>query len=348
MMKRLAGTLFALLLAASLTGCGLTDAPDRQTATYLDVFDTVTTVTVYGTDKESFAADEERLHALFTEYHRLYDIYHAYPGMNNLKTVNDAAGGEPVPVDDRILELLEYGLSVYEQTGGRVNILFGPVLRLWHDCREAAAADPDSAALPPQAALAAAAAHTDPACLVLDRAAGTVRLTDPQARLDVGALAKGYAVEQAAQFAEEALGWTSALLNVGGNVRAVGSKGGRDFVIGIQNPDTDSAQSYRMTVGVQNAAVVTSGDYQRYYTVNGQRYAHIIDPDTLYPAAFVRAVSVICPDSALADVLSTALFLMPVEEGVALVDRLDGVEAVWMLPDGSTRYSAGFAAYVRS
>ena len=326
MMKRLAGTLFALLLAASLPGGGLTDAPDRHTAPYLAGFATVTTVTVYGTDKESFAADEERLHALFTEYHRLYDIYHAYPGMNNLKTVNDAAGGEPVPVDDRILELLEYGLSVYEQTGGRVNILFGPVLRLWHDCREAAAADPDSAALPPQAALGAAAAHTDPACLVLDRAAGTVRLTDPQARLDVGALAKGYAVEQA----------------------AVGSKGGRDFVIGIQNPDTDSAQSYRMTVGVQNAAVVTSGDYQRYYTVNGQRYAHIIDPDTLYPAAFVRAVSVICPDSALAHALSTALFLMPVEEGVALVDRLDGVEAVWMLPDGSTRYSAGFAAYVRS
>jgi thiamine biosynthesis lipoprotein len=230
-----------------------------------------------------------------------------------------------------------------------VNILFGAVLSLWHQSREIGIADPDNAALPDAAALNEAAKHVSPDVLVIDRAAGTVQLTDPQARLDVGAIAKGYAVEQAARYAAQQLGWTSALLSIGGNVRAIGAKGGADsatpYTVGIQNPDTDSAQAYLMTVDIDNMAVVTSGDYQRYYTVDGKRYAHIIDTETLYPATYVRAVSVICPDSAMADVLSTALFTMPVEQGLALLEKTADAHAMWVLADGSLRYSAGFEAY---
>ncbi len=342
MRKRVFCVLLSLLLAAGTVGCAPFSA-GRQETTYLDMFDTVTTVTAYGVSAGEFSAGAQRLHALLTEYHRLYDIYHTYEGLQNLCSVNAAAGGDPVAVDSRILDLLEYGRESYAATGGRVNILYGAVLQLWHTQREQAAADPAAAALPDPAALQQAAAHTDPSLLRIDRAAGTVQLTDPQARLDVGAIAKGYAAERAAEFIRGELGWSHVLLNVGGNVRAVGGKKTHTpFTIGVQNPDEDSAVAYLLTVELTDAAAVTSGDYQRYYEVAGQRYAHIIDVDTGYPATYVRAVTVLCPDSAQADVLSTALFTLPVEEGLALLEHFADAEAVFVLPDGSLRYSPGF------
>ncbi len=316
----------------------------------MDVFDTVTVVTAYGMSEEKFAADVEILHNRLEEYHRLYTIYTTYPDTVNLKTVNDQAGGAPLAVDDRILDLLEYGLDAYEQTDGQVNILFGAVLSQWHDCREAGYENPQMATLPLASELEQAAAHCSPAVLKLDRAAGTVCITDEHARIDVGAIAKGYVAECVAQYAEKTLGWKSALFSLGGNIRVIGGKGGENsdtpFVVGVQNPDTDSAKPYLMTVKVQNAAVVTSGDYQRFYTVDGKRYAHIIDPATLYPATHVRAVSVICADSGQADVLSTALFTLPVEKGMALLEKTPDAQAVWVLADGSLRYSDAFDTYL--
>ena len=344
--KRIVCGILSLLLAGGLVSCAST-AP-KHSQTYMDVFDTVTEITAYGMSAQEFENDVKRLHTELTTYHRLYDIYNDYAGMNNLKTVNDAAGGAPVEVDSRILDLLEYGLEAYERTDRRVNILFGAVLLQWHEAREQGLQNPDAAALPNAAALADAAAHVSPDCLVINRAAGTAWLTDAAARIDVGAIAKGYAVERIARFAVEELGWTSALINVGGNVRAIGHKGGAEsntpFAVGIQNPDTTSAKTYLTTVNVADMAVVTSGDYQRYYTVDGKNYAHIIDPTTLYPATYVRAVTVVCADSALADVLSTALFCLPFEQGKALVERTAGAHAVWVLSDGSLRYTDGFAA----
>lgn len=350
MVKRCLCVLLSLLLAGGLVGCASFTSAPKRSQTYMDVFDTVTEITAYGMSAAEFEADVAKLHAELAAYHRLYDIYNAYPDMNNLRTVNDAAGGAPVEVDSRILDLLEYGLDAYERTDGRVNILFGAVLSLWHEAREQGIADPESAALPDAAALTAAEAHVSPDTLVIDRAAGTVRLTDPAARIDVGAIAKGYAVEQAARYAEETLGWSSALLSVGGNIRAIGAKGGADrdtpFTVGIQNPDTASAKTYLTTVDIADMAVVTSGDYQRYYTVDGKNYAHIIDPETLYPAEYMRAVTVVCADSGLADVLSTALFCLPPEQGEALLAKIPNAHAVWVLADGSLMYSDGFTTYM--
>ncbi len=342
--KRLGCLALCLLLAAGAVGCAPFSAAKKQTVTYMDVFDTVTTITAYGVDKAQFDADVEVLHAQLAAYHRLYDIYTLYPDTVNLKTVNDAAGGAPVAVDGRILDLLDFGQQAYALTEGRVNILFGAVLGLWHDSRTLGLKDPAAATLPDKAALAEAALHCDMSALVVDRAAGTVQLTDAQARLDVGAIAKGYVAERVAQYAADTLGWSSALLNVGGNIRAIGGKegGNTPFAIGIQNPDTSSAKPYLATVKVQDKAVVTSGDYQRFYTVDGVRYAHIIDPSTLYPATYARAVSVVCEDSGLADVLSTALFVLPVEQGQTLLKKVAGAQAMWVLADGNIRYSDGF------
>src|SRR5699024_9808340 len=161
---------------------------------------------------------------------------------------------------------------------------------------------PDQAALPEEQALLDASQHCDMDNVILDEAAGTVFLADPQMRLDVGAVAKGWSVEQVCISAPAGL-----LVSVGGYVCATGPMpGGADWVVGIQSPDGDEA--YLHTLNIASGSVVTSGDYQRYYLVDGVRYHHIIDPDTRMPARYWRAVTIICPDSGLADCLSTALF----------------------------------------
>jgi thiamine biosynthesis lipoprotein len=113
----------------------------------MDVFDTVTEITAYGMSAKEFKTEVAKLHDELMIYHRLYDIYNTYPDMNNLKTVNDAAGAA-VKVDARVLDLLEYGLEAYAQTEGRVNIMLGSVLSLWHDARAQGLANPADAALP--------------------------------------------------------------------------------------------------------------------------------------------------------------------------------------------------------
>lgn len=340
--------LCSLLLAVGLAGCASFPGSGKQTTTFLDVFDTVCSVTAYGVEEEAFIRQVEELHRELQRYHCLFDIYHTYEGINNLKTINDAAGGQPVSVEQEILDLLSFGVEAYTLTDGRVNVLFGPVLALWHDARTAASQSQGEGSLPSRAALQTAAGHTALSCLELDVEAGTVRLTDPQARLDVGALAKGYAAQRVADYAAEELGWDSALLDIGGNICAIGNKQGSPFTVGIRNPDTDSAVAYLHTVGISDRSVVTSGDYQRFFTVDGKTYHHIIDVDTLYPATYVRSVSIICQDSGWADVLSTALFTLPPEEGERLLEKVPGAEAVWMLTDGTVRFSQGFEVYLLS
>ena len=230
-----------------------------------------------------------------------------------------------------------------------MNVAAGSMLSIWHDYRTAGLDDPDNAALPPMDQLEAAMAHTDPANVQIDREAGTVYLADPDMRLDVGSVGKGYAVEQVARAAEER-GLTSFLLSVGGNLRGVGHKpDGAAWTGGIENPWTEyfAGESYVQVVNVEDATLVTSGDYQRYYTVDGVNYHHLIDMDTLMPARYFDAVAVYTDDSGWADCLSTGLFCMDLEDGQALVESLDNVEAMWMLTDGTIVYSEGFEAHLR-
>ena len=137
------------------------------------------------------------------------------------------------------------------------------------------------------------------------------------------------------------------LFSVGGNVCAIGGHpDGTPWRIGIQNPDVDSDQAYLQKVSVQDVSVVTSGNYQRYYEVDGKRYCHIINPKTLLPADTFSSVTVITPDSGIADALSTTLFNMSLEEGMQFVKEQDQVEAMWVSEDGTIAYSDGFEAYL--
>lgn len=341
--QRILAALAALLIAAgSLAGCAAEPAgPQRYQQVFYDVFDTVTIATITATDAETADAWFGRLHELLTEYHRLYDIYHAYDGMENLCTVNANAGAAPVAVDARILDLIDYAKEIDTLTGGRVNVALGAVLSIWSDYRAAGNESPETAELPPAELLAAAAEHTRIDDVIVDRAAGTLYLADAALQLDVGAIAKGYAAQRVVDELRSE-GLDSLLLSVGGNVSAIGGRPeGGGWRVSVQDPYSDGSLC---VVSITDESLVTSGSYERYYVVDGTRYHHIIDPETLMPSARFDSVTVISADSALADALTTGLFCMPLSEGESLVESLDGVEALWVEPDGTLTYSSGFAA----
>ena len=336
----------------AFTAAKETDGPQRYSTVFYDVFDTVTQVIAYCDSEEEFTAQMDALHADLVEYNQLYDIYNDYDGVTNIKTINDNAGTAPVTVDDKILGMLELAQTMYDTTGGKLNIALGSVLNIWHNYREAALADDNDSnnQLPTQEELDAAAQHCDIANLIIDEDAKTVYLADPAMSLDVGSVGKGYAVEQAAQ-AAEARGLTSALISVGGNLRAIGTKpDGSQWVGGVENPWNSSevytnGSSTVAAVKMSDLSLVTSGDYQRYYVVDGVRYHHLIDPATLWPAAYFDGVSVLAPDSGVADCLTTGLFCLPLEEGKQLVESLDGVEALWCTTDGEVVTSSGWSEH---
>ena len=333
-----------LLLACLLTGCASASPQPEQkqyTATFLDVFDTVTTIVGKAETEESFREKTQELHTQLQEYHQLFDIYNSYDGIHNLKTINDHAGMEPVAVDSRIIDLLKDCRTYYELSRGMVNPAMGSVLQLWHVARNDGINDPANAYLPKEEKLRQAAQYMDFEAVVLDEAASTVYISDPEVQLDVGAVAKGWSVQRVAENAPKGL-----LISVGGNICGTGPKddSGTPWVVGVQNPGGDD---YLHTIYVTDASVVTSGDYQRYFVVDGKVYHHIIDPDTLLPGTFWRSVTIVCADSGLADALSTALFLLPLEEGQMLLEKC-GAEAMWVDADGNQFYSPGFHALIRT
>lgn len=336
----------AVCLAFGLAGCKSEPPLSRYEAQFLRLFDTVTSVVGYSKDQETFTAYAEELYAELLEYHQLYDIYNEYEGINNLKTVNDQAGIAPVAVDQRIIDMLEFAKEMDSKTDGYVNVAMGSVLSIWHDYRTEGISSPENAVLPPMEELELAAAHMDIGMVEIDRDASTVYLPDPEMSLDVGAVAKGYATEMVCRKLE-ADGFKQALVSVGGNVRAIGTRADDTmWSVGIQNPDLQSAEKYLHTAKLSDMSLVTSGSYQRYYTVNGVRYHHIVNPGTLMPWNEYASVSIICGDSGMADALSTAVFNMEQSQGQKLIEGLEGVEALWIYPDGTEIYSSGFRDYL--
>lgn len=342
MIRRL---LAAALLLFFLTGCGSIAAESSPTVyetSFLTLFDTVTIIKGTAENKEAFEAATKQIHDSLERYHQLFDIYNDYEGFNNLKTINDQAGISPVAVDPEIIALLKDCIHYHDLTNGKTNIAMGSVLELWHEARTDGISHPETAALPDAVKLETAARHTDINSLVIDEANSTVYLSDPEARLDVGAVAKGWAVQRIAEQLPSGL-----LLSVGGNVFATGPKcEGQPWVIGIQDP-RGGAGDYLQTLYVDSVSVVTSGDYQRSYMVDGRMYHHIIDPDTRMPSGYWSSVTVVCEDSGLADALSTALFLLPLEEGQSLAAQLD-VDVLWADPTGEIFMTSGFRNMIKT
>ena len=339
------------LVLVFLTGCLTPEDPTlkdpkAKAENFYQYFDTLCAVLSYAGDSEEvFAENAELVRASLERYHQIFDIYNSYVGVVNLHTLNKKAKDAPVAVSDELFAFLVYAKGMYNLTGGVVNIAMGAVLSVWHEVREDAESNPD-VRLPDKAQLDEAKLHTNINDLILDEQNKTVYFADPQMKLDVGALAKGYATEQIGIMLEER-GVTSYVLNFGGNIRAIGTRpSGAGWITGITNPDKTSEKAFAVRIILKDVSLVTSGDYERYFVKDGVRYHHIIDPKTNYPAAYFSSISIHTDDSALADALSTALFCMSYEDGKVLVDSLlqKGVvvDVLWIDADGGLKMTDGF------
>lgn len=341
-MKRIiAFALSVSLLVLSLVSC----APIQRAShsiTYDEYFNTVCTVQSYAEDTRSdFERVAELCQSYLSRYHKLLDIYYEYSGVVNVMTLNKTAKNAPVEVSRELFDFLVYCKQIYTITNGETNIAMGAVLKLWHDAREA-----DEKYLPDRAALEAAGEHTSIDSLVLDADNLTVYYSDPELSLDVGAIAKGYVAELLKSELEN-MGITGYVLDIGKNLCLVGERaGGYPFGIKIPNPDKTSSEKYIVRVEIADTSLVTSGDYERFFTYEGKNYHHIIDKDTLMPSEYFSSVSVITDNSALADALSTALFSMTYDEGKALIERLGDIEALWVTREGEIFKSDGFDKYI--
>lgn len=331
---------------------------EKHTYVYWDVLDTTSTIQVYLTKDQDSDYYENWIHEQLIFYHQLFDAYHSYDGINNVCTINEQAGRQPVIVQEPLYDLIQFCIEQMESTQSRTNIAFGSVTAIWKQFMSEASEEQALAAsedreptyrFPDESALLAASQHVDIHSIILDEGQHSIYLDDSDMRLDVGAVAKGFICERLAQDMKAA-GIDSACISLGGNVKVIGEYRGSEnrtyFTLAITNPSNSSQYlDFKLKIDDQTC-VVTSGNYERFVDIDGVRYCHLIDPDTLYPTREMSSVTIICQDSALADYLSTALFTVDIETGKEILSHYDGVEAFWITDTYEIGYTDGFMEYV--
>lgn len=312
-----------LIMVVTLNGCTVPPKSESltMTGTY---FDTVVQIEVWGADQEIM----EHCRQMCEDYEQMLS---ATIEMSEISRINNA-GGEPVEVSDETAGLIEEGIKYGDISDGRFDITIAPATDLWNftDNEEKILPDPDE--------LAEAVTHIDYHCIKVE--GNTVTLTDPEARIDLGGIAKGYIADRLKEYLKDE-GIEHALIDLGGNMLTLGRRyDGNDFRIGIQKPFADTGTAMAV-VSVNDKSVVTSGDYERYFEKDGVIYHHILDPDTGYPVQNdLDQVTIISDQSVDGDALSTTCFAMGLEDGLELIRSLDGIEAVFVTKDGEMHTSS--------
>lgn len=320
-------------LSLLLVGCQ-TNKPNTSSFSNITVsagFDTYFSLRVETTSQEQFTEYFEQSVDSFTNFNELFDIYHTYPDINNLKTINDSAGISEVEVDPALIDLLLMSKEFYDLSNGEFDITLGSVLQVWHKYREL-----NDGSLPTADELDASLACTGWEYVEINEDKNTVFITNPCVSLDVGGIAKGFATEQIAQdlISEDIV---MGVVDAGGNNRTIHDKlDGSPWRVGIQNPG--GSGSILIVSRTGSSSFVTSGDYQRFFVGEDDiKYHHIIDPKTAYPANYFRSVTVVTEDSAVADVFSTLLFTNSYEDGLKIIQSYNEsfpekpVSAIWVL-----------------
>lgn len=317
----------SLLLAASLTLCGCSGNSNNKTLSYTDVlFDTIIQIDIFDDIDEGIITDCKEL---CLKYDSLLSRTN---DESEIFAINHA-DGEFVDVSPETLELIEQGLHYSQISDGAFDITIGAASSLWDFKSE-------EHLVPSEEAVTSSISHINYECVEIQ---GTsVRLTDPDAMLDLGAIAKGYIADKLKEYLIES-GVEHALLNLGGNIQIIGEKpDGSQYNIGIQKPFDQTGEAIT-SVKVSNTSLVTTGIYERYFEENDTLYHHVLDPTTGYPCKNnLYSVTIVTESSTMADALSTTCFLMGLENGMNLINNLEGVEALFITDDYELHYSDNF------
>ncbi|MCL1935727.1 MAG: FAD:protein FMN transferase [Defluviitaleaceae bacterium] len=305
----------------------------------MDIMDTVITFIGYSNSESDFYKKLNYVQDELTKLHNLFTTFEEIEGLNNLYYVNKMAGVEPVVVDPIIIELLQTSIDAYEKTNGNLNIALGSVLEIWHN--ERISSNPS---LPSILDLRAAGQYANIENILIDTENNTVFITDKNTRIDVGSIAKGFSIERAISVARD-VGFRHFLISAGGDVRMLESspETGRLWGTAIQDPNSPYT-SHIDVLRAENVAIFTSGNYQRFFEIDGIRYHHIIDPRSFMPANFYSSITVIHENSIYAEILTTALFMISIEDGMELLEKIGG-EALWITIDGKIHTSRGYSEF---
>lgn len=305
-----------LCFCTFFTACTSPPASESQTITGI-YFDTVIEIEVWGASDDIL----EQCKTLCEQYENMFSTEIETSEISQINT----AGGNPVTVSDETIELLEKGLYYSELSGGKFDITIAPLSRLWNFNEE------HNGTLPDVSAIEEALTHVNYKNVQIS--GNMVTLTDPDAMIDLGGIAKGYIADQLKSYLLSE-GIEHALINLGGNILAVGSKyDGSDFTIGIQKPFDETGEPIT-TLEINDLSVVSSGTYERYFEIDGTIYHHILDPATGYPYQNgLLQVTIISEKSVDGDGLSTSCFALGLEDGTALIESLDNVQAIFITED---------------
>jgi len=265
---------------------------------------------------EDPAAAEQLLILTMAELDRIEALMSTYIPESEISLVNDSAYQQPVTISKELFGLLALALQVSELTDGAFDISYASVGVLY-DFRERRKPDADD--------IAANLEQIDYRLIELDESEYTVRFKSPGVRIDLGGIAKGYAIERVIAILQDA-GVQNALATAGGDTRLLGDRRDKPWIIGIRDPDSRDGVFTRLAL--DNEAISTSGDYERYFIEEGIRYHHILRPSDGRPVDGVRSVTVIGPDATITDALSTSVFVLGPEAGLEVIDRLPEYEAV--------------------
>ena len=332
------------------------------TETVDGLFDTVHVISGYDKSEQEFKKKVKFYQDEMEKLHKLYTSYEDFQGINNISTINENAGIKPVKVDRNIIDLLKDTLERNKEISDKVNIAAGNVIDLWDKAKT-------EGKLPEQSELEKMQKCAKTENIVIDEQNSTVFIKERCTKLNLGAVAKGYAVEQVTKKMEKA-GMTSFIISAGGNVKVVGKRKipkkeseitdlkscKNQFCIGIalplyndnnidkSNPYNNGKNDYLAKIATENMSIVTTGNYQRYFVMDNKVYGHVINLETLKPEDSFASVSVITEDSGLADFMSTTLFLLSYEEGKALIEKMskkEKIDVIWAMKNGDVISSEG-------
>ena len=332
------------------------------TETVDGLFDTVHVISGYDKSEQEFKKKVKFYQEEMEKLHKLYTSYEDFQGINNISTINENAGIKPVKVDRNIIDLLKDTLERNKEISDKVNIAAGNVIDLWDKAKM-------EGKLPEQSELEKMQKCAKTENIVIDEQNSTVFIKEKCTKLNLGAVAKGYAVEQVTKKMEKA-GMTSFIISAGGNVKVVGKRKipkkeseitdlkscKNQFCIGIalplyndnnidkSNPYNNGKNDYLAKIATENMSIVTTGNYQRYFVMDNKVYGHVINLETLKPEDSFASVSVITEDSGLADFMSTTLFLLSYEEGKALIEKMskkEKIDVIWAMKNGDVISSEG-------